>query len=141
LAAAIDRYHADRTVAFDGLYGRALRNITFTGERAAAEETLTRYLEYQRADRRIRALNTAGDLAGAIRFCVSFAPGDSNFLYDRYDQALGRFIGINQTAFDDAVRAGEQNLSGWRWLPAGVLLAIVGLVLLGMRPRLAEYRG
>lgn len=140
LAGALDRYRAEHTVAFDGFYGKALRNITFVGEREAAGEMLARYQEYQRADRKIRALNTSGNLGEAIRFCVSFAPGDSNYLYDQYDQALGRFIGINQRAFEDSVRAGERNLSGWTWLPPAVLLGVMLLVFVGVRPRLSEYR-
>ncbi len=73
-AAALDRVRrseADEDVAFDGYFGAALRNITFDGEREAALAALDAYAVYQRADRRIRALEGAGDHAEAVRFCVS----------------------------------------------------------------------
>jgi hypothetical protein len=51
--------HSD--VRFGGYLGSEFRNITFNGERAAAEQTLVRWQVYQRDDRRIRALNVSGN--------------------------------------------------------------------------------
>jgi hypothetical protein len=140
LAQALARYDADRTVAFDGRYGTALRNITFAGERDAAELTLRRFQDYQRADRKIRALNTSGNLAEAIRFCVSYSPGDSNALFDGYDTALVSFTGINDSAFGHAIDTGEAHLAGWGWSAPASLAAVMALILVGLRPRWAEYR-
>jgi len=95
---------------------------------------------YLRDDRRIRELSTAGDLNGAIAFCTSYAPGASNAAFNGYDKALVQVTGINRHAFDGAVSSGERGLRGWRLIPwiAGGLVVL--LVLLGVRPRLAEYR-
>ncbi|MEV0293371.1 hypothetical protein [Nocardia sp. NPDC050710] len=50
-------------------------------------------------------------------------------------------IDINQRAFDSAVADGSGALRGWTgWLPYGGATAIALLVLIGIRPRLAEYR-
>jgi hypothetical protein len=141
LAAGLEAYDTDhRTVTFDGFLGRALRHAAFAGERAADERALARYRAYQAADRRIRALNTSGDLEGAIRFCTSVAPGGSNALFAEYDAALGELIAINERAFADAVAAGENTLSGWAWPPPVVAVVVAVLIFAGAAPRLAEYR-
>jgi hypothetical protein len=85
-------------------------------------------------------LLTSGNLEEAIRFDTSTNPGDSNYAFNQYGDALNAWIGINQKAFDDAIRTGEQELGGWAVIPGiGALLAIA-LLLIGIRPRLAEYR-
>ena len=120
--------------------GAEFRNITFPGERAAAEETLARYRDYQADDRTIRALVTAGHLDRAVAFCTSYAPGASNHDFEAYDQSLERLIAINQNAFDRTVRAGVTRLDGWAAaLWAGSALTLV-LSALGVRGRLGEYR-
>jgi hypothetical protein len=69
------RDHAD--VGWAGSFGTEFRNITLTGERAAARTTLLRYQTYQVDDRRIRQLATGGRLDDAIAFCTSYQPGQS----------------------------------------------------------------
>ena len=141
LQAALQAYHARNTdVRIDGYFGTELRNITFSGERAAADRTLDRYQVYQRDDRRIRALAAGGDLRGAIAFCTSFHPGDSNYAFDQYDSSLTALITINQNAFDRAVSDGIRELDGWTLEWAAAAAAVVLLTLLGVRSRLAEYR-
>ncbi len=138
---AVRSYRTDHDdLRFTGFLGTEFRNITFAGEREAAEATLTAFQVYQRDDRRIRALNTSGDLNAAIQLCTSYAPGGSNAAFSAYDKTLVHVTAINQNAFDDAVAAGERGLRGWNLIPwvAGALAVL--LVLAGVRPRLAEYR-
>jgi hypothetical protein len=142
LASAVTAYRADHAhVDFGGFYGVEFRNITFAGERATAERTLYAYQVYEKDDRRIRALAGSGDLAGAIAFDTSLAPGNSNFAFYQYDKALTSLIGINQHAFDNAITASEHGETGWTApIPLGAALAIVLLAFAGARARLAEYR-
>jgi hypothetical protein len=126
-------------VRFGGYLGTKFRNITFKGERAAAEETLARWQVYQQDDRRIRALNTSGNLTEAIRFDTSHAPNDSNGAFDAYDAALTKVIAINQQAFDKAIRDGEKGLRGWAAIPPIACVVVAGLVVAGTWPRLTEY--
>jgi hypothetical protein len=142
LAQAIGAYHASHAdVRFGGYFGVEFRNITFAGERAAAERTLAAYQVYQRDDRRIRALNRSGDLRAAIAFDTSYAPGNSNWAFTQYDNALTGLIAINQRAFTGAISAGQQDMNGWTsYIPAGAAILVIVLVLAGIRPRLAEYR-
>jgi len=142
LDGALKAYRENNSdVRIGGFFGTELNNITFTGERAAAERTLAAYQAYQTDDRRIRALDGAGDLHRAIAFDVGTAAGQSNADFAGYDSALKTLIDINQRAFGTAMRDGNDELDGWTWLIPGVgALLVVGLVVAGTRPRLAEYR-
>ncbi|MRH93084.1 hypothetical protein GFY24_37655 [Nocardia sp. SYP-A9097] len=120
----------------DSFLGKELRNITFAGERDTAVGTLNAYQVYQRDDRRIRELART-DLPAAIALCT----GSSNEHFTAYDNALVATIDINQRAFDASIGETESALAGWNnWLPLAGTAAILSLILLGVRPRLAEYR-
>jgi hypothetical protein len=121
--------------------GSEFRNITFPGERAAAQRTLLAYQVYERDDRHIRALNGAGNLSGAIAFDTSYATGNSNWAFEQYTNALASVIAINQRAFNVAIQAGQQGVRGWTGaIPGAAVALILLLVLVGVRRRLAEYR-
>ena len=100
LARAIGAYQADHAdVSFGGYLGEEFRNITFPGERAAAELALAAYQVYERDDRRLRALKQTGNLRPAIAFDTSYAAGNSNWAFTRYDRALVTLAAINQRGF------------------------------------------
>jgi hypothetical protein len=141
LAADISAYDASNSdVRFGGYLGAEFRNITFTGERAAAVRTLLAYQVYERDDRVLRAL-AKKNLAAAVAFDTGTAPGQSDWAFNQYDAALSSVIAINSNAFTSAVQAGEGGAadSGIAIYVAGAVL-VAGLVLSGVRPRLAEYR-
>ena len=131
--------HDNQNIEWRGYFGTEFRNITFTGERAAAETTLQKYQIYQVDDRRIRLLASSGHLRDSIAFCTSYNPGDSNYAFDQYDKALSALIGINQRAFERSIDGGERQLAGWTVVPVVAGVLVVGLLLLGLRRRLAEY--
>ncbi|MGV9661728.1 hypothetical protein ACWDUL_02950 [Nocardia niigatensis] len=141
-AGAIDQAIAAHTgypaqaVSADSFLGEELRNITFGGERQAAEQSLLTYQAYQHDDHVLRGL------AGTdLRAAIALDTGASNDHFGAYDKALVSAIDINQHAFDTAIAQGENDLSGWgTWLPYGAAMLVAVLVLLGVRPRLAEYR-
>ncbi|MFD1541844.1 hypothetical protein [Nonomuraea guangzhouensis] len=88
----------------------------------------------------MRALRRSGDLRATVAFNTSYVPGNSNYHFDRYDKALERFIALNHSHFEGSIRDGEAALGGWSFIPAiGALLA-TALTLMGIRPRLNEYR-
>jgi hypothetical protein len=141
LAAAVDTYHVDaEDIDWRGYYGTEFRNITFPGERAAAENVLHLFQAYQIDDRHIRDLRDDGDLQGAIAFCTSYQPGQSNYVFDQYDRALATLIAINQTAFDTTITHSEHDLRGWTLIPWLALAGLVVLLAAGTWPRFAEYR-
>jgi hypothetical protein len=122
-----------------GAFGTALRNITFAGESKAAWATLATYSRYELDDRTLRHDNTSGNFKEAVRFDTSSAPSDSDGHFNAFDDALGKWTQINQSAFDGAVAAGNGNLSGWQVYPLVGAILIVALTFVGLRPRLGEY--
>lgn len=121
--------HADRR--FTGEFRRELDNITFPGERAAAERTVRTYAVYQRDDRTIRRLIAEGRAQEAVAFCISWGPGKSNAHFGAWMDALDEVTDINRTHFDASVREGRGAVS--RLLPAagGALVAAAALTVLG----------
>ena len=141
LKSAIADYQADHThIDFGGFFGSEFHNITFPGERAAAETTLSAYQKYQLDDRHLRTLVDSGQLSAAVSYNTSLAPGGSNADFALYDAALTKLIGINDSAYVSAAHNGSGELSDRLPLLAGGSLAIIVLCLLGARPRLTEYR-
>ncbi|MEC3918268.1 hypothetical protein [Nocardia sp. CDC160] len=125
-----------QAISADSFLGTELRNITFGGEGAAAQQSVTAYQAYQHDDHTLRGL------AGTdLRAAIALDTGASNDHFAAYDKALVATIDINQHAFDAAIADGEDALSGWTdWLPYGAAVLFAVLILVGVRPRLAEYR-
>jgi hypothetical protein len=135
---AYQRNHDD--IEIGGFFGTELKNITFPGERAAAEQTLAAYQTYQRADRTVRE-KARVDLSDAIAFDTGNQPGESNYVFGEFDEALTGLIGINQQAFDRSIADAEHAVSLWTLLiPLAGAILVTALVVVGIRPRLAEYR-
>jgi hypothetical protein len=141
LAADIRAYQADNTdVRFGGYLGTEFRNITFTGERAAATQALLAYQVYEKDDRKLRAMAKT-NLAQAIAFDIGTGPGQSDWAFNQWDGALGSVITINENAFTAAIRDGHTTGSPWiELIPAIGTALIAALAIAGTRPRLAEYR-
>ncbi|MFF4253452.1 hypothetical protein ACFY1L_19815 [Streptomyces sp. NPDC001663] len=141
LAATWQAYESDhRGLRFTGEFRRELDNVTFPGERAAAERTVEAYAVYQRDDRKVRALLAAGKERQAVEFCMGWQAGTSNAHFGAWMAALDRVTDINRQHFDGSVRAGRSDLDTELPLVCGLLLLAVVLTGLGLRPRLAEFR-
>jgi hypothetical protein len=141
LATTWQAYRADHgDLRFSGEFRRELDNITFTGERAAAEKTVDAYVAYQRDDRKIRALLAAGREREAVEFCMGWGAGTSNAHFGQWMAALDAVTDINRAHFSSSVAAGRSELTGQLPWACGLLLLAIGLTGLGLRPRLAEFR-
>ncbi|MFG2393505.1 hypothetical protein ACGFYF_32045 [Streptomyces lavendulae] len=125
---------------FTGEYRRELDNITFAGEREAAEETVEAYAVYQRDDRTFRRLVAEGKTQEATVFCIGWASDTSNAHFGEWMKALDRVTAINQRHFDLAVRDGRGALTTQAPMAGAALLLTAGLTVLGLRRRLAEFR-
>jgi hypothetical protein len=126
-------------VRFGGYLGTEFRNITFPGERAAAVRTLLAYQVYERDDRKLRALAKT-NLPAAVAFDIGTAPDQSDGAFNTYGADLSSVIAINSAAFADAIQAGQGDTATWNVVfPAVGAVLLAGLVLAGVRPRLAEY--
>ncbi|MFC7266899.1 hypothetical protein [Streptomyces lutosisoli] len=141
LAQTWQMYETDHDdLEFTGEFRRELDNITFSGERAAAEKTVQAYAVYQRDDRKIRALVAQGKEHEAVEFCMDWQPGTSNAHFGAYMAALGKVTDINRRHFTASVSAGRSEATGVLPWACGLLLVAGALTLLGLRPRLAEFR-
>jgi len=139
LATQVDALQSGRPTRMGGAFGRALGHVVFPGEERAATAALTAYAKFQSDDRVLRADQTTGNAAEAIRFDTSAAPNDSEGDFTAFDSALSAWIQIHQQAFDQQISAGTGALNGWQLYAALGPLLIVGLAWLGLRPRLREY--
>jgi hypothetical protein len=124
---------------FKGLLADELRNITFEGERGAAVESLRAWVAYMEIDGKIRALNRAGRTNEAIVLCVGNSPGESNWAFDRFENAVRKTLEINQRAFDAAAGSGFRALSGFEVVAPAITLSIVILAYFGLIARIREY--
>ncbi|WP_329347912.1 hypothetical protein OG226_03965 [Streptomyces sp. NBC_01261] len=141
LATSWQAYTSDhQDLRFTGEFRRELDNITFAGEREAAEKAMETYAVYQRDDRKVRALLVAGKEDRAVEFCMGWEPGTSNAHFEAWMDTLDKVTAINERHFDESVAAGRSDVT--RLLPwaLGALLAAAALTTLGLRPRLAEFR-
>ncbi|MFB4316737.1 hypothetical protein [Actinomadura sp. 21ATH] len=127
---------------FLGFLGREAGYGALPGQPGAYRDVLRRYRAFQQSDSRVRALVRAGQSDRAI--AARLGGGTGGFSSDRdftaYDASMQRLFKIHHDAFTKAVDDGEKGTRGWN---AGVPIAglvIIGLVLAGVRPRLAEYR-
>ncbi|MFF3511657.1 hypothetical protein [Streptomyces sp. NPDC002573] len=141
LATSWRAYRTDHhDLRFTGEFRRELDNITFPGERAAAEKTVETYAVYQRDDRRIRALLAAGKEHEAVEFCMDWEPDTSNAHFGAWMAALDKVTDINRAHFTSSVQDGRAAVNDLLPWAGGLLLAAMVLTLLGLRPRLAEFR-
>jgi len=141
LATTWQAYESDHhDLRFTGEFRRELDNITFAGERAAAEKTVDTYAVYQRDDRKIRALLAAGKEDQAVEFCMGWEPGTSNAHFGAWMAALDKVADINRAHFTASTDAGRSAVTGQLPWAGGLLLAAMALTALGLRPRLTEFR-
>ncbi|WP_405149736.1 hypothetical protein OG589_15520 [Sphaerisporangium sp. NBC_01403] len=138
----LDKYYAavDAGVAaypgkadFLGFYGSEAAHVTLQGQREAIGKVLKLYQQFQQNDRRIRRAAEGGMRRDAIQ--VAMGPA-----FGAYDDALVELTALHRKAFDSAVRDGDGALGGWNLVPPAAALAAILLILIGVRPRLAEYR-
>jgi hypothetical protein len=142
LGTAMGAYRANlRSVSFLGFYGEEAR----AHPGPALTAVLTRFQQIQADDQRIRQLAGAGHSRQAIAVLTGQTAGSTSYDFDRYDQAIVALIGLHRETFDQAIRTGDRDLGrsilgSWAGLLPLAALGVAVLVIVGVRPRLAEYR-
>lgn len=111
-----------------------------TAERPAYQDVLTRYGHFRADDRHLRDLRAAGRLDEAVTVLTEVGRGQVAFDFWDFATTLDALAGHQRSDFDLHTGRARSALAGWPAVPAGALAAAVALVLLGVRPRLAEYR-
>lgn len=134
----------DRTaVAATSSFGAEFRNITFPAEADKALAAFNAYNNYIQDDQLLRAmpLDTQAGLKTAIDFDTNAdTPGSSDQAFNAYSKALGDVVAVNESHFESAMPAAKNGMGTWTWLPYLLVALLIGLTVLGLRPRLSEYR-
>ncbi len=129
------------TIALDKAKGLAAAEVgalgTSSGEQAAGQ----RWHQVEKVDlASIVSDVNSGDTATALELDTGTARGQEAFDFYYYDTELTQLSDQRLAAFETAMSAARDDLSGWSWLPWVLIgVALIELVL-GVRPRFAEYR-
>jgi hypothetical protein len=143
LRSALDAYNVTYSdIRFGGLLAVETGVNPSLTERYAAVRVMARYAGFEVADRQMRATRAAGQLRDAVDFDTNTSLGYSMYNLGRYDDALATLLTMKQTQLNQAVGDGSDAVLPWTLvLPILLGVLIGGLTVVGVWPRLAEYRG
>lgn len=125
---------------FKGHLGDEFANLTFANEREAAQTMMDRLALYLHLEDRIHGLEAQGRYEDALEAYIGNRQGWSDWAFDRFDQALGKTLDINQEAFDASIDKAFSLLDPFLYVLAAVVVSLILATLLGLKPRLDEYR-
>jgi hypothetical protein len=125
---------------FGGYLGDEIQNITFEGEEAQAASALAEWTKYVEIDKQIRSLEYDSKHDKAIALFVGGSSGQSNYQFIKLDEAIGKTIDINQAHFDSNMKSAFKTLSVFPYWTLVFLLLIASSCVLGLKPRIEEYK-
>jgi hypothetical protein len=123
----------------DKFLASEMSNITFSGERDAATETVDTWRTYLAIDSQIKQLKNNGNNLAAIQLYLGKKSGQSNFQFARFDDALMRTEKINHDAFDNSVASGFAQLDKFKLIASVCAAAIAVFSAIGLLVRIREY--
>ena len=126
----------DRVLHLDMILGARQTGTS----QAQAREVLTRWQAYQHDSEQISTLVDSGQLDRAVATLTGIARGDAAFDFYYFNDAVTRITAQRRSAFDAALADARSELALWPLVPPATLVVAILLILLGVRPRLAEYR-
>lgn len=126
--------------SFKGFLGDELSNVTFAGEKDAAMETLKYWDEYIKMDDKFRSLENDGHHDEAVKLCTGTNEGESDWLFDKFDSALGKTLDINQQQFDSHISSAFSALNVFPFILVAYLILFISAIFFGVKPRLDEYK-
>lgn len=122
-----------------GYLGEDAQDSLLSGQTQALADVLEAYNGLQEQDRVMRSLVETDDLDSAVQARMGITHTEDG-AFPSYTASLSGLIDLHVEEFRSAIERGGTVLSPWTWLlPAGTL-AVLALLALGVRPRLAEYR-
>ncbi|WP_461002374.1 hypothetical protein [Streptomonospora sediminis] len=133
------RDHTDYPGQVLGLLGQEVHTGGIEGREEAQQRTLQTYTAFLRADQEMRELAADGDIEAAVDAHMSGEDSVED-LFGQYERSLVRLTALHSNTFDSAVAEAEDGLLGWDTALTAGCLAFAALLVLGVRPRLAEYR-
>jgi hypothetical protein len=141
---AVRQFSAGRGQAsFLGFFGDEVRHVGSAGQGSTLVETLSdtlvSYQQVQQNDSRMRELANANRRQDAVALRMGRDSGAVG-AFNRYDGSLVALTAAHDRAFDRAIASADDGLRGWDVMLPGAAIAVAVLILIGVRPRLAEYR-
>jgi hypothetical protein len=139
------RLHNDRKTEGDaeklnGYLDTALGNITFSGEKDAAETALSQWVKYVETNKKVRSLEYDSNHVEAISLSVGEKQGQSGYEFQKFDEALGNTIKINQENFDSSIDSAFKTLNKFPFILSAFMILIAAACILGMKARMDEYK-
>ncbi|MEU7855943.1 hypothetical protein [Nonomuraea sp. NPDC049141] len=117
-------YQSKLRADFQGLLG------SLTGQ--DRQRLFTVYQRFQQADGRMRTMSAEA--------AIKFWDGELTQTYESYDKVLEELVRRHESDFERAIDSGDGALETlWRSIPAGLAAGAL-LILVGVWPRLREYR-
>lgn len=109
-------------------------------ERPAYADVATRYGHFRADDGELRNLMGRKDLPRAVEVLTNVGGNTVGFDFWDFATTLERLAQVQQADFVARASEARSELDGWPAIPVGALGLAAVLVLVGVRPRLAEYR-
>ncbi|PDP87978.1 hypothetical protein CQJ94_09135 [Glycomyces fuscus] len=122
-----------------GYLGQRAQDALLPGQEEALAEVLESYNALQAEDRALRSAAEEGDLAGAVDVRMGVAHSEDG-AFHAYEDALAELTDLHEGAFAEGIERGDAVLAPWTWLLHAATALLLVLIVLGVRPRLAEYR-
>ncbi len=109
-------------------------------ERVRLSEAVGALDGYRLAHNQIRATDVRGDLIGAVSQASASGPTNLPAVSLRLDQRLAADITRSQLTFDQSMSGAAGDAGGLLWGFLLLSLLAAALVVIGVQPRIAEYR-
>ena len=122
-----------------GFLDKELANITFDGEKEAAQETIADWNLYLKIDSQIRQFKKSGQTAAAIALCLGKNQNESDWAFEQFDKSLMHTIEINQKAFEKSRDSAFAELDHLVTSAAIITAVIVLCCGLGLFFRIREF--
>jgi hypothetical protein len=127
-------------VPFGGYLGEQLSRATYDGEDVAIRNAIQRFANYVAIDTQVRQLLESGNVQQAQALVLGSNPGQAALTFAQFDSAMWNAIDINQFQFDLQIDSALSHLGPVPYVLGVALLAIIVATIIGMKPRLDEYR-
>jgi len=123
-----------------GRVALSLHRLLAADRGIASDSARTEAAAVQAVHDQIRSTDRAGDLPSAVALATGTGPRDLPARSSALDASLATGVTTAQQSFGESMAAADGDLAGLGWGTVVALLVAAGLVALGFRPRIAEYR-
>lgn len=125
---------------FEGYLSDELSIADFDEEKAAVTKALKDWAKYVDINLQVRKLEYDSKHEQAIALNVGGSDGQSDYEFNQFDAELNKAIDINQTYFNSNMDSVYKTLNLFPYMTLASLVLIILLCILGLKPRMEEYK-